>query len=221
MDTYKGKIKTHWIPDENFICKGVPRKVLFADSILELHKDGTYEIVEHPTVDENDTYEKRQDKWVRENNLKVGDKVRVVGEADSHQDDWCDVWVEDMYSYVGNVCTVMGFEGEQGIQLKHTCVSYYSFPYFVLEKVEKRKTPWTDAQMTEVAMSAVLGKKQTLQCAEGSVFIVGLDDNVGITGGLRVDGKVKLVTSSRTLFSAEELMKYSVNGKPCYNEEYV
>ena len=221
MDTYKGKIKTHWIPDENFICKGVPRKVLFADNILELHKDGTYEIVEHHTVDEKDTYEKRQDEWVRENNLKVGDKVRVIGEADSYQDNWCDVWVDEMHSYVGNVCTVVRVDGEHGIILKHTCVARYSFPYFVLDKVEKERTPWTDAQMTEVAMRAVLGKRQTLQWDKGSFIIVGLNDSAGIVGVVRVDDKVKLITSNRAMFCAEELMNYNINGNPCYNEEYI
>ena len=52
MDTYKGKIKTHWIPDENFICKGVPHE-RYCLQIISL-SSRMAQIVEHH-VDEKDT----------------------------------------------------------------------------------------------------------------------------------------------------------------------
>ena len=90
--------------------------------------------------------------WIRENNIKVGDKVRVVREPDPIEFSW---WIEAMDECVGLELGV-GDLGllerddditEESVFLKYTKDPFYSgfwFPHFVLEKVSEQQPQKTD-----------------------------------------------------------------------------
>jgi len=64
--------------------------------------------------------------------IKVGDKVKVLRKADSQEMGWGPAWTRSMDACVGQTYMVCSINGDQGI-----CLSCgWSFPFFVLEKVE-------------------------------------------------------------------------------------
>lgn len=87
------------------------------------------------------SYVERQSKWLADNNVKVGDKVRVVRKAQSREDGWGNAWVEDMDDWVGKVFKVDRIYSDDGIRLVDSH-SWWVFPYFVLEKVELEYEPY-------------------------------------------------------------------------------
>lgn len=92
------------------------------------------------------SYAERQAKWIADNGIKVGDYVRVVRKADSHEDGWNNGWVDNMTYWVGKVFKVNYFNDTAGIQLLDNCGAdcgaVASFPYFVLEKVKPEYKPY-------------------------------------------------------------------------------
>lgn len=67
----------------------------------------------------------------------VGDRVRVLREADDYEADWSTVWLKNpMNQLIGKTCTIRNIDrvDDQGIELEELLGYYY--PPFVLEKVE-------------------------------------------------------------------------------------
>lgn len=87
------------------------------------------------------SYAKRQEKWIKENDLKIGDLVRVTREAEDDEDGWGISWAKGMSTFVGNLANVKNIDEPFGILLSNGNVSYF-FPYFVLEKVELKYVPF-------------------------------------------------------------------------------
>ena len=52
------------------------------------------------------SYAERQEKWIKENDLKVGDLVRVIREAEDNEDGWDCYWAPRMTALVGSVLKV-------------------------------------------------------------------------------------------------------------------
>lgn len=92
------------------------------------------------------TYTERQTKWIADNGIKVGDKVRIVRKADSYEDGWDNTWGLNMDKAVGKVGTVSRISAnftEWGIEVDVPDVEpSLRYPYFVLEKVEQKYVPF-------------------------------------------------------------------------------
>lgn len=85
------------------------------------------------------SYEERQDEWIKKNDLKIGDKVRIIRKAESGEDGWLAVWAAEMDAVVGKVGVVKSFLGNAGILVEFDKRFSWSLPYFVLEKVVEHK----------------------------------------------------------------------------------
>jgi len=92
-------------------------------------------------------YAERQRKWMKENNVHVGDKVKVVRKADDYEDGWGDSWVEKMDEMFGGVYEIVENDDvigeEDGLLLKFNKDLDFHLPYFCLEvvgdKIEQTK----------------------------------------------------------------------------------
>jgi hypothetical protein len=88
-------------------------------------------------------YQERQDDWVEKNNIKVGDKVRVLRKANDFEGGWYNIWNSGMDEFIGqeSVITMISsiFLGIKLRCLRQTL--YYSFPYSVLKKVSEQPQP--------------------------------------------------------------------------------
>lgn len=65
--------------------------------------------------------------------LKVGDVVRIVRKAKSYEGNWKNTWPDAMDRYVGRTFEIYADHGLSGF---YSSEWSYSFPYFVLEKVQ-------------------------------------------------------------------------------------
>lgn len=91
------------------------------------------------------TYAECQAKWIADNDVKVGDKVRVTRKANSIENGWQSLWNPDMDEAVlkvGTVSYIPANWGECGIEVDVPDVGEFMYPYFVLEKVEPRYVPF-------------------------------------------------------------------------------
>lgn len=101
------------------------------------------------------SYVERQAKWIADNDVKRGDKVWIVREADSHEDGWDNFWTLGMDETVGKVGTVSDILSRSrgcGIEVDVPDVGPSFYPYFVLEKVKPRYVPF-DLRNPEVRKS--------------------------------------------------------------------
>lgn len=89
----------------------------------------------------------------RDSGIGVGDIVRVKDKATSDCHGWLNDWNRYMTSYIGMSCMVTQMNNVCGIELDGS----YSFPYFVLEVVEKfigPVMPWDEE--SELLMLSLL-----------------------------------------------------------------
>jgi predicted RNA-binding Zn-ribbon protein involved in translation (DUF1610 family) len=101
-----------------------------------------------------------QSEWIRNNNLKIGSKVKVVKTAASFEYGWGNDWVLRMDRFVGKVYPIYHFSGSAGITLDDDEENLsFDFPYFVLEPVDsvqvevkscKHECPRCSATLTRV-----------------------------------------------------------------------
>ncbi len=90
-------------------------------------------------------YAARQTKWLADNGINKGDKVRIVRKADNNEGGWDNFWTPDMDEAVGKVGTVSCIStnwGALGIEVDVLDVGPFSYPYFVLEKVKQKYVPF-------------------------------------------------------------------------------
>ena len=84
------------------------------------------------------TYEERQSEWLKANNIKIGDHVRVTRIARDYEDGWPNEWIGlSMNPSINKVCKIVDIHDRFGISLHFGVYNSWSFPYFVLEKVEE------------------------------------------------------------------------------------
>lgn len=68
--------------------------------------------------------------------LWVGDRVRVIRKAKTHESGWRNSWVSPMDDTVGKIGTVIEVGYDTGIKIKFSRISStYGYPYFVLQKI--------------------------------------------------------------------------------------
>ena len=88
------------------------------------------------------SYEERQAEWVKENDIKLGDKVRILRKFNDFENG-CDVGMNKdgkMDSLVGTVGKVSAIDDESiEVDSEGDC---WFWPYFVLEKVEDEYVPF-------------------------------------------------------------------------------
>jgi hypothetical protein len=92
---------------------------------------------------ERKKYLAKQEYWLITNNIKVGDKVKVLRAAKSHENGWSCSWVIYMDEYIGKELEVVAINSASnaGIVLGKEPDPPFIYPYFVLEPVkEKVKT---------------------------------------------------------------------------------
>jgi hypothetical protein len=100
-----------------------------------------------PVVEDVDSNESAAEK--PDNEIKVGDFVKVLRKVESYSEGWGDEWVTEMDEYVGNAYYVSKV-GENGVP--SVLLNDWHFPQFVLEKVETFKIypSCADGQEVEV-----------------------------------------------------------------------
>ena len=67
--------------------------------------------------------------------IKVGDTVKVLRKANSHEMGWNNKWTVEMDEFVGMTFIVEDLRAADGIGLMQGNCGPYNFPFFVLEKV--------------------------------------------------------------------------------------
>ena len=172
------------------------------------------------------SYAERASKWIEENDLKVGDYVRVTRKAKSNEKEWSDSWSVYMDYYIGKTVCVDSIGKEYGTIFLSLDNSLYNFPYFVLEKVENPKcVPFTS--MEELASTY----EETMQGYDIYTFIDNLrcngmwirckeDHGVYQIVGMSADGVI--VAGFEKKKTWEELFNEFefLNKKPCGKEAY-
>ena len=69
--------------------------------------------------------------------LKVGDVVKITRKAEDGENGWDNTWVEEMDVFVGKNGVVVDSPSDEGVKV--FCLEagdYYSFPEFVLKKID-------------------------------------------------------------------------------------
>mgnify|MGYP001559844297 CR=1 FL=1 len=67
--------------------------------------------------------------------LRVGDKVKVFRLAFNYENDWNNVWIEEMDNSLNKEYIIRRDYKEKGFEILIDNHEYCNFPYFVLEKV--------------------------------------------------------------------------------------
>ena len=93
-------------------------------------------------------YEDQVKQWIEENNIKVGDYVKVTRRAENHADGLDDYWYDLMRDSVGKILKVK--EISNFIMLDNGI----NYPYFVLEKTEPPKPEYVPFESKEEFIDA-------------------------------------------------------------------
>lgn len=93
--------------------------------------------METPTTTEIAGYVTRQQTFIDENGLKIGDTVKITRKAEDWEEGWNNVWVPGMAEAFDNVGTIENF-GDNGIGIEikfdDTQPNHFMYPYFIIEK---------------------------------------------------------------------------------------
>lgn len=85
-------------------------------------------------------YEALQKTFIKYNNLKVGDKVKVLRSAVNKEQGWDGIWTDSMDSLIGRTLqfrSVIRIDKGLALQTFEVPRVCYGLPFFVLEKVEE------------------------------------------------------------------------------------
>lgn len=128
-------------------------------------------------------YEDQVKQWVEENNLKVGDYVKVTRRAENHADGLDDYWYDLMRDSVGKILKVK--EISNFIMLDNGI----NYPYFVLEKTEPPKPKYVPFKSKEEFIEAYHYHDNAKYSETEDILL-----NYGMWLWSNVDGSYKLVT---------------------------
>lgn len=74
----------------------------------------------------------------KKSGFKVGDRIKVIREPDSHEMAWgycsCVEWLTEMKALIGNTYQIKEDNANSGFKVEHNNNNYY-LPYFLIEKV--------------------------------------------------------------------------------------
>lgn len=75
----------------------------------------------------------------KKSGLKVGDKVKIIREAEDYENGWENGWSVEMDVHVGEIGEIVGDHSTLGFDVKFNCDSVaWCFPYFILKKIEPK-----------------------------------------------------------------------------------
>lgn len=78
------------------------------------------------------SYEERQAEWIKENDIKVGDKVRIIKESPPEEG-----FVDEMKPLVGTIGEIKKINDDDIQVYTEDKVDWWRWPYYCLEKVEE------------------------------------------------------------------------------------
>lgn len=93
--------------------------------------------IEEGPHDKEKSYEERQAEWVKANNLKPGDKVRILRGFETYEDGFSVRMGVSMRELVGEVLTVKKVRNLFIAIWNEDHSNWWLWPYFVLEKVDE------------------------------------------------------------------------------------
>ena len=83
------------------------------------------------------SYREKQKQWIKENNIKIGDKVKIIKKSFEGDNGWNLCWIAIMDTVINNTGIITSIETDSiGIEVTNVGIFYY--PYHILEKVEDR-----------------------------------------------------------------------------------
>jgi len=86
---------------------------------------------------QNMNFQESQRRWIKENNLREGDKVKILRSFKYNEMGYNNDCALTMKRMVGETCVVANVLQDGGI-----CINGFYWPWFVLEKVEPAKKPF-------------------------------------------------------------------------------
>lgn len=90
------------------------------------------------------SYAERQAAWVKENDVKIGDKVKVLRKAEDYEQGWNYDWADKMDALIGEIVEITGEYIDAEDTNGFLVTGDWYMPYFVLEKVpEPQYRPFT------------------------------------------------------------------------------
>lgn len=120
-------------------CEGDGVRWYFPYFVLEKINEEEYK-----KMTDGERYVKLQAKWVKANNLKPGDEVKILRKAGNCESGWSNIWAEEMDSCVGKILEVRKITEGSVVLYTEDGSDWWQYPYFILEKVMKNKDKeWT------------------------------------------------------------------------------
>ena len=101
-----------------------------------------------------DPYLVSSKKWIEDNNLEVGDYVKVLRKTEPYENKWRSFWVDEMSDYIGKALKVLAINSLRGLISLECDDTVYDFPYFVLEKAEKPESQYVPFESKEEFIEA-------------------------------------------------------------------
>ena len=84
-----------------------------------------------------ESYEEKQKKWIEKNNIKEGDKVKIIKKSFKNDNGWKTGWDSKMNNAINKIGIIESI-GEYGIFIRIDNIGMFWYPYHILEKVEDR-----------------------------------------------------------------------------------
>jgi hypothetical protein len=98
--------------------------------------------------DKHKEYKNKQKGWIKKNNIKVGDKVKVLRRAENYEGGWGTFWsLSEQDKTIGKVYEIEHV-GTYSVALRMR-KGMLCYPYFVLELVKQEPKTMTLAQIRE------------------------------------------------------------------------
>lgn len=137
-------------------------------------------------VKKEPSYKDQAKQWIEENNLEVGDYVKVTRKANENEHGWKGLWLDDMDESVAKTLMVKDIGiCDNNIGLEDD----YYYPYFVLEKIELPKPEYVPFESKEEFIEAYHYHDNANYSETEDILM-----NYGMWLWSEVDGSRKLVT---------------------------
>ena len=140
-------------------------------------------------VKKEEPYSERAKKWIKENDLKVNDYVKVTRKAEIYEDGWDSLWNDSMTDYIGKALKVLAINSLRGLISLECDDAVYDFPYFVLEKAEKPEYQYVPFKSKEEFIEAYHYHDNAKYSETDDILM-----NYGMWLWSNEDGSYKLVT---------------------------
>ena len=133
----------------------------YLDCLTDIRKEGACTFVDKNgsgwtliIIKKEEPYSERAKKWIKENDLKVNDYVKVTRKTEPYENKWRSFWVDEMSDYIGKALKVLAINSLRGLISLECDDAVYDFPYFVLEKAEKPEPKYVPFESKEEFIEA-------------------------------------------------------------------